>query len=188
MNKFIEVRQKAGLTQKQVAQRLGVATMTVSQYEMGRRTPRTEVMERYAEVFNIPVSYFEHEDVRLVPKFSDAAAGPGCWTDGIPEEYLILPKSLQGKGDFFAVDVKGDSMSPYILNGDLLFVKKQNFIERNGQIAIITVGEDVRVKKISLTEEGMLVESINKEYPPELHKGDVFINGVVKMLVRNLEN
>ena len=188
MNKFIEVRQKAGLTQKQVAQRLGVATMTVSQYEMGRRTPRTEVMERYAEVFNIPVSYFEHEDVRLVPKFSDAAAGPGCWTDGIPEEYLILPKSLQGKGDFFAVNVKGDSMSPYILDGDLLFVKKQNFIERNGRIAIITVGEDVRVKKISLTEEGMLVESLNKDYPPELHKGDVFINGVVKMLVRNLEN
>lgn len=188
MNRFQEQRLKAGLTQKQLGEKLGINQMTVSQYEKGTRFPIRTILDRYAEEFNIPVSYFEHNDVELVPKFSAASAGPGCWTDGNPDEYLVLPKHLQGKGKFFAVNAKGDSMSPDILDGDLLFVRNQGFIEYNGQIAIITVGEDVRVKKISLTNEGILVESINKDYPPELHRGDVFINGVVKMLVRDLTN
>ena len=188
MNRYVETRMKSGLTQRQVAERLGVATTTVSQYEADRRIPRPEIRERYAELFNVPISYFEHAEVALVPRFTAASAGPGCWADGVPEEYLLLPERLRNKGEFFAVYAKGDSMLPRIENGDLIYARKQNFLDHNGQMAIITIDNEARVKKVSLTEKGLMVESLNPEYPPELHRGDVFINGVVKLIVREVED
>lgn len=46
-------RQKAGLTQKQLADALGVATGTVQQWELGTRFPRVEMQRRIEEVLNI---------------------------------------------------------------------------------------------------------------------------------------
>lgn len=44
------VRQRAGLTQTELAQVLGVDRSAVSRWESGRRLPRPEVLQRYADV------------------------------------------------------------------------------------------------------------------------------------------
>ena len=46
-------RKQAGLTQKQLAERLGVATGTIQQYELGKREPRFEQLYRIANALNI---------------------------------------------------------------------------------------------------------------------------------------
>lgn len=40
------VRKNAGLTQKELAESIGVATGTIQQYELGKRQPRFEVMDK----------------------------------------------------------------------------------------------------------------------------------------------
>ena len=49
-----EARQKAGLTQKQLAKIAGVAEITVSQYERGKRTPTIDQLEKIAGALGVP--------------------------------------------------------------------------------------------------------------------------------------
>lgn len=44
------VRQRAGLTQDEIAGLLGVDRSTVSRWETGQRVPRSEALDRYANI------------------------------------------------------------------------------------------------------------------------------------------
>jgi transcriptional regulator with XRE-family HTH domain len=51
-------RLQAGMSQEQLAKRLGVSKATVSNYERGVTDPSPAVMEQLADVFDVAVSYF----------------------------------------------------------------------------------------------------------------------------------
>lgn len=48
-------RKRAGLTQKQLAERLGVTHALIGQYERGERHPKLETIQRIADALNINV-------------------------------------------------------------------------------------------------------------------------------------
>ena len=50
-----EARKKAKLTQKELAEKVGIATITVQQYERGVRTPKIETLQKIAQALNIDV-------------------------------------------------------------------------------------------------------------------------------------
>ena len=50
-----EARKKAKLTQKELAEKVGIATITVQQYERGVRTPQIETLQKIAQALNIDV-------------------------------------------------------------------------------------------------------------------------------------
>ncbi len=55
--KLKALRQEAGLTQKQLADRLGVTKSTVSYYELALRYPSTDVIVNLAEAFHVSTDY-----------------------------------------------------------------------------------------------------------------------------------
>lgn len=50
------LRRYQGLNQSALAKKLGVSRSYISELESGNRTPSLDLLSRYAEVFNIPVS------------------------------------------------------------------------------------------------------------------------------------
>ena len=58
---LIDFRKRQGLTQKQMAEKLGISSIHYSRIETGDSNPSFEVMERFKEVFNIEntFKYFE---------------------------------------------------------------------------------------------------------------------------------
>lgn len=50
-------RKKTGLTQKELAQRLGLATGTIQQYELNKRQPRMEQLREIADVLSVTPGY-----------------------------------------------------------------------------------------------------------------------------------
>ena len=48
-----EARKSTGLTQRELAERAGTATGTIQQYELGKRQPRIEQLQRIADALNI---------------------------------------------------------------------------------------------------------------------------------------
>ncbi len=48
-----ELRQNARLTQKQLAQRVGVSKSVISYYELGERAPSPDVLIRFSRIFGI---------------------------------------------------------------------------------------------------------------------------------------
>ena len=56
-NKFKEIRIKNHLTQRQMAERLGVSKSVVNYYETGNRTPSIDILIRFSSIFHISTDY-----------------------------------------------------------------------------------------------------------------------------------
>ena len=52
-----ELRKNAGLTQKQLAERVWVSKATISYYELSERNPSPEIIVRIAKVFHVTTDY-----------------------------------------------------------------------------------------------------------------------------------
>lgn len=63
------------------------------------------------------------------------------------EEYVSLPESMFGKGEFFILKAKGESMIEVgIEEGDLVVIKAQNYAEE-GQIVVALVEDEATLKR-----------------------------------------
>ena len=51
------LRERSGLTQQQMAEKLGIARSTVGMYENGEREPNFETLELIADTFNVDINY-----------------------------------------------------------------------------------------------------------------------------------
>lgn len=63
-NKLLELRKNHGLSQKKLADELGVAQSSINYWEKGQRTPSFNVVQKIADYFRIPVNYF-YDDWQL---------------------------------------------------------------------------------------------------------------------------
>ncbi len=52
-----ELRTQAGLTQLQLAQRLGITKSVISFYELSERAPSPDVLIRLAQIFHVSTDY-----------------------------------------------------------------------------------------------------------------------------------
>lgn len=52
------LRKTRGLTQQQLAERLNVKRSTISNYEIGRRSPHIKELEEISEVLGVNLEYF----------------------------------------------------------------------------------------------------------------------------------
>ena len=116
---------------------------------------------------------------------------------GIPIEAITdiidteeIPEELAKTGEFFGLQIKGDSMTPNICNGDVVIVRQQDDAE-NGDTVIATVnGTDAVCKRLRKYKEGIELISNNPSYAPmefnneEICKKPVRIIGKVVELRR----
>lgn len=51
--KIRELRKAQGLTQEELAQKIGIKRGTLAQYETGKRSPKRETLERFAKALNV---------------------------------------------------------------------------------------------------------------------------------------
>lgn len=56
--KLKTLRKGKKLTQQDVADRLGLVRATISNYEVGRRTPHLSDLKRFAELYGVTLDYF----------------------------------------------------------------------------------------------------------------------------------
>ena len=76
-------------------------------------------------------------------------------------DYEEIPAALASQGEFFALKVKGDSMSPRIADGDVVICKQQSDIE-SGDIAVVTInGDTATLKKVIKHSTGITLVALN---------------------------
>lgn len=56
-NRLKELRTQAGLTQLQLAQRLGITKSVISFYKLSERAPSPDVLIRLAQIFHVSTDY-----------------------------------------------------------------------------------------------------------------------------------
>lgn len=57
-----EFRKRQGLTQRELASRIGTTQQNLAQYENGKRRPKPETIQRIAKALDIPESFLTRED------------------------------------------------------------------------------------------------------------------------------
>lgn len=79
-------------------------------------------------------------------------------------DYEEISPNLQG--EYFALRIKGDSMTPRICEGDVVIVKKQPDVE-SGSVAIILVnGYEATVKKVIKGRDYITLIGFNPSFEP----------------------
>ncbi len=165
-------RKEIGLSAETVAERLGVSPATIYRYENNdiKKFP-TDILEPLAKVLHTTPAYLL--GIENKNKSNTAVKIPvlGLVRAGIPMdavEYIIdyeeIGKDMARQGEFFALQIKGDSMEPKISEGDVVIVRKQPDVE-NGEIAIILVnGDEATIKKVQKFNGGINLIPSNPAY------------------------
>lgn len=108
-----------------------------------------------------------------VPVVGNVAAGYTCLaeTDIVGYELVDSDTILEGY-EYMWLRVKGDSMEPMLLEGDLVLIRVQPSVESGDYGVVIVDEEDGLVKRIEIDKNKITLISFNPYYPPR-----EFING-----------
>lgn len=188
-NNLKKLRKERGLTQKELADALGIAKSTISMYENNNREPDFETEELIADFFNVDMNTLRgkqtnlksptlSDDVITFPVVGDIAAGyDNLAVEDWSGDTVDVPISyLRGrdKSEFFVLNIKGDSMYPLYHEGDKVLILKQSTLNRSGDIgAVMYNGECATLKKIEYVpgEDWMRLIPLNPNYIPKTIEG-----------------
>ena len=188
---------REGLQQKELAKALGVSKSTVSMWITGQTSPRMDKVKKITELLNCTVSDLLDSPAKIdarpvppqvmIPVVGRVSAGTGITA----EENIIGYESADaryGTGEYFYLQVSGDSMSPKIDDGDMVLVHRQTSVD-SGTVGVFSVdGEDGFVKRVVYDDENIDLISYNPYYPPMHFEGPdvlrVYVLGRVVKLER----
>jgi repressor LexA len=203
MNKIKELRKEKGLTLDKLSQITNIAPNTLNQYELGKREPSFEIVKLLADTFNVSIDYMLGRGEKNIGEKKSSTKIPvlGTIPAGIPIEaveevvdYEEISEDMATRGEFFALKVKGDSMSPLINDGDVVIIKKQDDAE-SGKICVVMInGFDATLKEIKKEENGLWVLPKNpySDFSPrfftneEINKTPIKVIGVAVEIRRSL--
>ena len=143
------------------------------------RLPREKNRKRAIEVVS-PVETRRFE----FPLLGRVAAGKPI--EAVEDvDTMEVPPSMIGRGDYFVLQVKGDSMQDDgILDGDFLIVRKQPTAE-NGETVVALINNEATVKKYYKRKDHVELRPAHRGMAPIIvEEGDLRIEGKVMGVMR----
>lgn len=202
LNRFKELRNSLGLSQKEFADILFVNQTAVSQWERGVTTPSPNILLRICDLYNVTTDYLLGRDIE--PKHTEIKYSVvhrikvyGSVPAGIPLEAIediidweeVPIDWIKDGSEFIALKVKGDSMYPKYLDGDIVIIRIQLDCE-SGQDAIVYVnGFDATLKRVVKTNGTIILQPLNPAHETKVYGPgdyDITILGIVVELRRKI--
>lgn len=168
-------RKLRGFTQQELADKSNISRSYLADIENGRYNPSIETLGDIATALGTDVNALidsVNDNVITVPVLGRIVAGipVEAITDII--DYEEITKEMAGNGEYFALQIRGDSMEPKFSEGDVVIVRKQPYIE-SGDIAIVLInGEDATIKIVKKHETGIFLVSTNPSYSPKFFSNE----------------
>ena len=201
-----DLRTQNKLSQQKIADVLCVSRSTVAMWETGGAQPDNKMLERIADFCGVSVDYLLGREVSANSPWNENGIDMaprkkgikipvlGRVVAGIPVEavqdvidYEEIDEEMAKTGEFFALQIKGDSMEPRIKSGDVVIVRKQDIVD-SGDIAIVMVnGDDATCKKFVKHKNGVSLVSMNPAYTPMFYTMDEVESLPVRVLGRVME-
>lgn len=194
LNRYVEMSQK---TQREIAHAIDVSPQTFNTWCQGIAIPRMGKVQRLADYFHIGKS--DLIDDKPISSPRSATRGItinvlGRVAAGIPIEAIEniidteeISEELARTGDFFGLQIHGDSMEPKISDGDVVIVRQQEDAE-SGDIVIATVnGDEATCKRLRKYRDGIELVANNPTYDPIFFSNEDIINKPVRIIGRVVE-
>jgi repressor LexA len=174
-------RESKGMTQSQLCDASGVSQAQLSLYESGQRSPTADTLMKLAKSLNVSVDYLlglvdsplsnlrgevtsaNLKTQKQIPILGQVSAG-----SGVPAEDDVIGHMMIDETESidFALVVHGHSMYPKLLDGDIVFVRKQQ-LARNGQMVVVRInGDEGVIKYFHKSGDTIILTSENPDYKP----------------------
>lgn len=98
-----------------------------------------------------------------------------------------ITEELAATGDFFGLQIKGDSMEPRITEGDVVIVRQQDDAETGETVIVLINGEDATCKRLKKYSEGIMLISNNPKYEPMVFSNQEIIEKPIKIIGKVVE-
>ena len=199
------LRKQKDVTQEELAARAGVGKQAISQYERGIRTPDYETLGALSDFFNVSTDYLigksdvtirllDTDDLAKLNNQPHRIPVLGRVAAGIPIEMVEevidweeIDDATAKLGTIFALSIKGDSMEPRIVSGDVVIVRQQDDAE-SGDIVIVSVnGDDATCKRIRKYKDGIELVPSNPSHSPVFFSNEEIVAKPVKILGKVIE-
>lgn len=182
------IKQAQGVRgQNQFAKQCGVSSSSLTKISTGSWNPSPKFLAKIAEKAYGGVTYEALMNAAgfLTPEQqekspSEDRKSSGKWINvygeiaaGIPIEAVEdiidqeeISAEMASHGDYIALKVRGSSMEPRIMDGDVVIIRLQAEVA-NGEIAAVFVnGDTVTLKQVKKENDGLWLIPINSAYKP----------------------
>lgn len=199
-DRLIQILREKNITPKELSEKTGIPKSSISQYMSGYAKPKQDRIYLISKALDINPTWLLGYDVNINIEKQTEDIGIkipilGTVIAGIPVTavediigYEEISEKMARCGDYFALEIKGDSMEPKMSKGDIVIVKQQNTVE-NGQIAIVLVnGDEATVKKVRFRDNGIELIAFNSYvYEPHFYSAKEIEELPVKIIGRVVE-
>lgn len=184
------------MTQLELSKRLGVGTTSVYNWCNGIKTPRMDKVDAMCKIFNCKRSDLM-EDKSTSPTTTHKGIVInvlGRVAAGIPIEAIEdiidteeISEEMAKTGDFFGLQIDGDSMEPKFSKGDVVIVRKQDDAESGDIVIAMVNGNDATCKRLKKYADGIALLSTNPKYDPMIFNKQEIEEKPVKILGKVVE-
>lgn len=198
-----------GITLAKVANKLGVTEATAQRYESGsiKNIPYEHICT-YGEILNCSPAYLMGWEDNNSPRETDTSiSNPppsrkkgvvinvlGRVAAGIPIEAIEdiidteeITEDMAKTGNFFGLQIHGDSMVPNICDNDIVIVRQQEDAE-NGDVVIAMInGDDATCKRLRKYRDGIELIPNNPNYKPMFFNNKEIDTKPVKIIGKVVE-
>ena len=183
-----QCRKKQGVSQAELAAKLGVTQQAVGKWESGKSSPDPSTVARIAELLNTtadyllglyrPVSnvsapeerFFGSYSESLIPVIGTVKAGYGALA--FEEDYGQEDARVKDPSNYFHLVVCGDSMEPRIQDGDLALVHRQPVLD-SGDLGVLIYGDgEGTLKRYVRRGNAVVLQPFNPDYEELVLRGE----------------
>ena len=184
-----------GKTRQEMCDSLGVKYTTFTDWVKGNSYPRIDKIELMANYFGISkADLVEDRSKKSVPRKGVAINVLGRVAAGIPidaVEDIIdteeISEEMAKTGEFFGLQINGDSMEPKFSKGDIVIVRKQDDAESGDIVIAMVNGNDATCKRLKKYADGIALLSTNPKYDPMIFNKQEIEEKPVKIIGKVVE-
>ena len=156
------------------------------------RTEMEEMLHQLDSNSDLSALREEIKEARLgdvqIPVLGVVAAGVPIFASENYIDYEVISSEMAKNGDYFGLKIKGDSMSPRIMEGDTVIVRKQDDAESNDIVIAMINGDHATCKRLMKYEHGISLISFNPAYKPIEFTNQQILEKPVRIIGKVVEN
>lgn len=203
--RLVEAMELNDIRQSDLVEKTGINKGAISSYISGRYEPKQRNIYRLSKALNVSEAWLMGLDVPMrrsegepynkkklkavrIPVLGRVQAGLPIEAHEEILDYEEIEPSMALNGDYFGLQVRGDSMMPRFVQGDVVIVRQQSDAESGDIVIALVNGDEVTIKKlIKYDDEGIALVSLNPTYQPMRFSEDDIVSKPVNIIGKVVE-